>query len=156
MTKEEILAMEAGEELDKLVAEAMGEPMPEYIPENALDLQLAGSPIKSPKGNWLCLCNYDEGDIPTWRPLPYSSDISAAWQVVNKMFELGYAMSLLHLSSEFYPEYWYCDFRPKDSNKPPEYEWVDHQMTAPGAICKAALLTRLDEIKKLEEGRSDG
>ncbi|GAH74230.1 unnamed protein product, partial [marine sediment metagenome] len=94
MTKEEILAMEVGEELDKLVAEAMGEPMPEFIPENALDLQLAGSLIKSPKGNWLCLCNYDEGDIPTWRPLPYSSDISAAWQVVVEMLSLGFCLEL--------------------------------------------------------------
>jgi len=59
-------------------------------------------------------------------------------------------MSLLHLSSEFYPEYWYCDFRLKDSNEPPKYEWVDHQMTAPNAICKAALLI------KLGQGESDG
>ncbi|GAJ23370.1 unnamed protein product, partial [marine sediment metagenome] len=77
--------METGEELDRLVAtEVMGEPIPEFTPENALDLQLAGSPVKSPQGNWLCLCEYGEGDIPTWRPLPYSTDISAAWQVVAK------------------------------------------------------------------------
>ncbi len=143
MDKDTILAMEAGDELDKLVAvEVMGEPMPEFTPENALDLQLAGNPVKSPKGNWLCLCRYDEGDIATWRPVPFSTDISAAWPVVKKMFELEYAMSLLHLSSKFYPEYWYCDFRPKDSYKPPGYEWVDHQMTAPVAISKAALIAR--------------
>ena len=152
MTKGEILAMEANEELDKLVAaEVMNELMSDLsIPEYALELQLAGSPIKSGGGNWLCLCQYEEGDIPRWHPLPFSTDILVAWQVVDKMFKLGYAMSLLHLSSEFFPEYWYCDFRPKDSNKPPKYEWVDHQMTAPVAISKAALLTRLEEIKKLE------
>ena len=88
MTKEEILAMEAGEELDRLVAtEVMGETIPEFIPENALTLQLTDSPVKSPQGNWLCLCNYDEGDIPTWRPVPYSTDISAAWQVVERITE---------------------------------------------------------------------
>ncbi|GAJ12734.1 unnamed protein product, partial [marine sediment metagenome] len=117
MDKDTILAMEVGDELDKLVAvEVMGELMPEFTPQNALDLQLVGSPVKSPKGNWLCLCRYDEGDIPTWRPVPFSTDISAAWQVVDKMFELGYAMRLLHLGSKFYPEYWYCHFQPKDSN----------------------------------------
>ena len=157
MTKEEISAMEAGEQLDCLVAEeVMGEPKPSrWTPRNALNLQLAGNPAMSKGENWVCLCKYEEGDIPVWYPLPFSTDISAAWQVVEKMFELGYAMSLLHLSSEpFYPEYWYCDFRPKDSNKPPEYEWIDHQMTAPIAISKAALLTT--EIKKLEEIERNG
>lgn len=86
--KEVILAMEAGENLDRLVStEVMGELMPELTPENALNLQLAGSPIKSPKGNWVCLCRYEENDIPVWRPLPYSTDISTAWQVVEKMRE---------------------------------------------------------------------
>lgn len=154
MNKEEILAMEAGEDLDRLVAiEVMGEPMPELTPENALNLQLAGSPVKSPKGNWLCLCRYEEGDIPTWRPLPFSTDISAAFLVVEAMMSLrGYNMSLLLHSYEVYPEpYWYCDFRMRGSHAPPAYEWVDHQKAAPEAICKAALIARLDEIKKLEE-----
>ena len=152
--KEEILAMEAGEELDELVAtQIKGEPKPDYVVENALDLQLAGNPAKSLGGNWLFLCEYDKGDIPTWYSLPFSTDISVAWQVVDKMFELGYAMSLfeegyarslLYLSSKSHPKRWYCNFRPKDSNKPPENEWGDHQMTAPVAICKAALLTRLE------------
>ena len=86
MTKEEILAMEAGRELDVLVAlVVMKESAPRLVPENALDLQLAGSPVKSLEGNWLCLCEYDEGDVEIWRPLPFSTDISAAWQVVEKM-----------------------------------------------------------------------
>ncbi|GAI97618.1 unnamed protein product, partial [marine sediment metagenome] len=88
MTKEAILVMEVGEELDRLVAtEVMGEPMPEVAPSYALDLQLAGSPVKSPKGNWLCLCRYEEDDIPTWRPLPFSIDISAAWLIIDKLTE---------------------------------------------------------------------
>lgn len=86
MNREEILSMEAGEELDSLMAtDIMEEPMPESTPENALDFQLAGNPIESPKRNWVCLCSYDEGDIPTWRPLPYSTDIWAAWQVWRKV-----------------------------------------------------------------------
>ena len=86
MDKGTILAIEAGEELDRLVAEeVMGEPMPEFAPEGALGLQLAGSPVKSPKGNWVCLCRYDEGDIPRWRPVPFSIDISAAWRVLETL-----------------------------------------------------------------------
>lgn len=147
MTKEEILKMEAGEELDRLVAEVMGEPMPEFTPENALELQLAGSPVKSPKGNWLCLCRYDEGDIPTWRPLPYSTDISAAWSVVEKMRELDYSFSLTNYDNYklVYQVKFYNYLNPALS-----YCGVG---TAPEAICKAALLTKLDEIKELEEKR---
>ncbi len=86
MTKEEILAMEAGKELDVLVAEkVMGHPMPDFIPEAALDLYLAGSPIHY--DSWTCVCRYDEGDIPKWVPDPYSTDISAAWRVVDKLTE---------------------------------------------------------------------
>ena len=85
MTKEEILAMGAGEELDKLVAtEVMGEPIPEFTPENALDLQLAGNPVKSPMGCWLCLCEYDQGDVSLWKPLSFSTDTLAAGQIVEK------------------------------------------------------------------------
>lgn len=85
MTKEEISAMEAGEELDKLIAvEVMAEPAPKFIPEDALELQLVSDPVKSPRECWLCLCEYDQGDVPIWRPLPFSTDISAALQVVEK------------------------------------------------------------------------
>jgi len=126
MTKEEILAMEAGEKLDRLVAETLGDSFQhEYL----------GTLYHHFK---------DEDVSYGWSmPAPVSTNISAAWQVVGRMFELGYAMSLLHLSSKVYPQYWYCDFRPKDSNKPPGYEWVDRQKTAPEVISKAALLTKL-------------
>ncbi|GAI02459.1 unnamed protein product, partial [marine sediment metagenome] len=136
--KSTILAMGAGEELDKLVAtEVMEELMPEFTPQNALDLQLIGSPVKSPKGNWLCLCRYDEGDIPTWRPVPFSTDFSAAWQVVEKMEAEGYGHKHLKYSQ----------------NRHEGVTWFFMQsgqgiFEATGrdikeAICKAALLTRL-------------
>ena len=140
MTKEEILAMEAGEDLDGLAAaEVMGEPMPEFTPENALVFQMTGSPVKSPKGNWLCLCIYDEGDIPTWRPVPYSTDISATWLVLKKLRE----------------EYWCIDIRIADGCwiimellRDPPIRVVVNAGTPfeklPEAICKAALLARLE------------
>ncbi|MBA7478235.1 hypothetical protein ES705_14064 [subsurface metagenome] len=152
MDKSTILAMEAGEGLDKLVAvEVMGELMPEPTPENALDLQLAGSPVKSPKGNWLCLCRYDEGDIPTWRPLPYSTDIAAAWPVVERMrsMEDGQGSALLCCLT-IYSDHDLCwDIRwrySELSNRNDGHK--EHRLPTcyddfPEAICKAALLTKL-------------
>ncbi len=86
MTKEQILAMEPGPELDALMAEkVMGHPMPDFIPEDALDLNLAGTPIHY--DSWTCVCRYDEGDTPKWVPDLYSTDISAAWRVLEKLTE---------------------------------------------------------------------
>ncbi|GAI80038.1 unnamed protein product [marine sediment metagenome] len=155
MNKVEILVMEAGEELDRLVAtEVMGEPVPEFTPENALDLQLAGSPVKSPKGNWLCLCRYGEGDIPTWRPLPYSTDISAAWLVVEKLAE-GWERDHEPISIEVMYDCGAYEAKIETWNDG-KIDWNEPILSgsynkAPEAICKAALLTRLDEIKELEE-----
>ena len=135
MNKEEILTMEAGEELDRLVAtEVMGEPMPAFIPESALEFQLAGSPVKSPKGNWVCLCRYDEGDIPTWRPLTCSTDISAAWKVVKKMINDGNS----YFSDYGDNEKWGVTY----AHSIGELVWAD---TIEEAICKAALLTKLNK-----------
>jgi len=82
MTKE-ILTMKPGPELDALVAEkVMNHPMPDFIPEDALDLYLVGEPIHH--DSWMCVCRYDEGDTPKWVPDRYSTDISAAWRVALK------------------------------------------------------------------------
>jgi len=153
MTKEEILAMEANEELDKLVAvEVMNELMSDlFIPEDALELQLAGSPIKSGGGNWVCLCKYEEGDIPKWHPLPFSTDISAAWQVVEKLrsMEDGEGKSLL-CCLNIYSDHDECwDIRwcySELSNRNDGHK--DHRLplswfSFPEAICKAALLIKL-------------
>lgn len=151
--------MEPGEELDKLVAiEVMEEPMPEFTPENALDLQLVGSPVKSPKGNWLCLCRYDEGDIPTWRPVPYSTDISAAWQVIEELSK-EWTENNKPISIEVIYDCGAYETKIETWNEN-KHDWNEPILSgsceaAPEAICKAALIARLDEIKRLErEGRS--
>ena len=147
VTKEEILTMEAGRELDRLVAvEVMNEAMPSLIPEDALALQLAGSPIKSPGGNWLCLCEYEEGDIPTWHPLPFTTDISAAWLVVNKFCNWDNRDAMLTLKGqgenptplEGNGEWWEVIID-DDSGR----QWQAEGKTATEVICKGALLTRL-------------
>lgn len=156
MTKEEIIAMEAGEELDKLIAiEVMAESAPNLIPENALDLQLAGDPVKSPMGCWVCLCRYDEGDIPMWRPVPFSTDISAAWQVVEKVEgawdikkrfrphpddPAGSGGRATYQASTFL-----SNFDPYENElinvQKGRSPWV---WSLPEAICKAALLAKLE------------
>lgn len=132
MTKEEILAMEAGKELDTLVAQkVMGHPMPDFIPEDALDLYLAGAPIHY--DSWTCVCYYDEGDVPKWVPDPYSGDISAAWQVVEKLIKKGY---FLVLQYGLFQKGWGCTI----SKQLPANNPVRNIETAPEAICKAALI----------------
>lgn len=135
MTKEEILAMEPGPELDTLMAEkVMNHPMPDFIPEDALDLYLAGTPIHC--DGWTCVCRYDEGDTPKWVPDPYSTDISAAWPVVEKM---GLAVSPLRNGD------WACC---KASYlyhlEITQDHYADPNLVickqAPEAICKAALI----------------
>jgi len=83
MTKEEILAMKAGEELDALVAEGvMKYEKPSFFPPNALDLCLAGDAFHIP--GWTCVCIYEENDTPKWVADLYSTDISAAFLLVAK------------------------------------------------------------------------
>ena len=136
MTKEEILAMEVGTELDALVAEkVMGHPMPDFIPENALDLYLAGAPIHY--DSWTCVCRYDEGDVPKWVPDPYSTDISAAWQVRQRIFDTMGKQLHLHQSLN---NIWWAKFRLT--------EIFASSKEAPEAICKASLLTKLEEADK--------
>jgi len=132
MTKNEILAMVAGKELDNMVAsKVMSWTEKHWV--SPLGLSKRVSWADPTTGVTL-------QQVSTWHP---STNLPTAWQIVEEMSKLGYNMSLLHLSTELYPDYWYCDFRPKSRREPPKYEWVDHQETAQLAICKAALLTRL-------------
>ena len=148
MNKEEILAMASGPELDTLVAEkVMGHPMPDSISEDALDLYLAGTPIHC--DSWTCVCRYDEGDIPKWVPATYSTDISAAWQVVEKIrsMEDSKGEQLLcclgihcDIPGEVWDIHWsYAELSiMNDGHK-------DHTLplswfSLPEAICKAALI----------------
>ena len=142
MTKEEILAMEPGPELDALVAEkVMEHPRPDFIPEDALDLYLAGDPIHH--DSWTCVCRYDEGDTPKWIPDRYSRDISAAWRIVEKLteewtkrnkpvsIEVSYDCGAYEARIETWREnkhYW------------KEQIFSGSCEAAPEAICKAALI----------------
>jgi hypothetical protein len=87
LTTEQIDVMTAGHELDALVAEkVMGEIMP-TAPHDRAHLE----PIKSNGENWICWPEYEHGDKCKWAPLPFSTDLMAAWKVVVDS-SLGFAV----------------------------------------------------------------
>lgn len=123
--------MERGmNELDALIAEKVfGQPKPIYShPHPHID------PIKD--GVWVCCPDYYKGDACEWEPLPFSSDIAAAWKVVERIasgypdFSIWHSMGL----DEEYPEGWYVTFGMDGAG------WTNvGPDTAPRAICLAAL-----------------
>lgn len=131
----DIRRLPRGKELDALVAErVMEHPMPDFIPEDALDLYLAGTPIHY--DSWTCVCRYDEGDTPKWVPDPYSTDISAAWPIAVKI-----GLALFPLNNKD----WACC----KANYVYHIDiWWEHYTDpnlvicgeAPEAICKTALI----------------
>jgi len=121
ITKEEILAMEAGYELDALVATRI----------------MGWRRIRPGMYQWMWSANGKRVlyACSEWKP---STDISPAWQVVEKMLDLGFCIELY-------------------APKPLATEWsvlyvtnVSRYQTdkvyapeAPEAICKGALLAKL-------------
>lgn len=147
MTKEEILAMKPGEELDSLVAcEVMGEARPESTPNFALRLQLTGSPLHSSKGNWVCLYEYSKGDIPTWHPLPFSTDIAMAWRAMQKVIEDSHCHCKIDVYSSMFAVVRFTKVRePFTSSAILACTGEEEDITSSVAICKAALLTKLEK-----------
>lgn len=75
----------------------------------------------------------DDDWEPSFEPCPhYSTSIADAWQVVEKMKELGAEINI-----GFY-EKWDCEF-----DYPIGCNWRAVAETAPEAICKAALIAIL-------------
>lgn len=112
MTREEILALPAGPETDRLVAErVMG-----------IGWQ-GGNPIDGYDGRW------------PWPP-PYSTDVAAAWSVVEKLTDNqdGYCFDLYRGTFPDQPPEWVCaTLRGRGMV-------VACGQTAPLAVCRAALL----------------
>jgi hypothetical protein len=66
----------------------------------------------------------------------YESDISAAFEVVEKMRENGYT---IHLSNDGAPKPWECEIDDADYKNPKLQSAIGCADTAPRAICLAAL-----------------
>jgi hypothetical protein len=83
---------------------------------------------------------YDAVGYPQENPRPYSTDIAAAWEAVEKIHELGFRTDL-ESGWENLNEYfaWRCKFYK------PHYLETAHHETASLAICRAALKAVLGE-----------
>ena len=135
--------MNAGRELDALVA------------EKVMDWEVDGAVVGIPQVK----VHFPGFDTPSHWPPPmtdqghrhchrFSTDIAAAWEVVEKLISLGAAVSLF--SHEVLPGYagtvlgdvlWSVEVVP-DGNKPrPITTSSSEAVTAPHAICLAALAT---------------
>ena len=124
MTKEEILAMEAGRELNALVDEEIMH----------TSYELYGRKF------------YGAGKE---FPLAYSTDISAAWQVVDKMSQDGWRIRITE-RAESSKQHWgvcFIDYRIKDLRRVDRPVKCAFHQEIPEAICKAALLARLGDAR---------
>ena len=123
MTRDEILSMGADRELDALVANTVFNE-PKWCPEDPDDV--------------LCRCDLTKpGTIHVRQSLPhFSTDIAAAWEVVEKMREDGWMPNLVFHRSD---GLWRCEY------------FTDRRMrnaahrSAFVSICHAALLTVREE-----------
>ena len=131
MTKEEILDMEAGRQLDGLVAQEIMDIKVEYPYSKGFPYYLFEDSTGRKVWNAVAL---------------YSTDISAAWPIAVKM---GLAVIPLNNGD------WACCKASYIYHLAiTQYHYADPNVVickaAPEAICKAALLTRLDEVRRLE------
>jgi hypothetical protein len=132
MTRDEILAMESGRELDAIIAEKlMG--WTEFSPIDAtIDY---GVGVNGYRRNYA----KDECGRCTWFPF-YSTDISAAWEVVEKM-RVDHIYNMADFGRNMHKEkQHYVRFHPLNSGNTAD-DWLPRFYTLPEAICKAALLT---------------
>jgi hypothetical protein len=124
MTREEILAMEPGDELDKLVA-----------------MKIMGFEQSNMRDGWVRV-----GALATY-PKRYSTDISAAMEVVDKLDDGRHEIEML--KAPYYDDVWIvkiaefedvCD----ENGMYRTFEVQAESKSLPEAIAKAALLAVLE------------
>jgi hypothetical protein len=140
MTRDEILGLEAGNNLDILVAEKVFGWRKGTNEYNILGWQWSkrdGTPVldDSWDGVWV---------TPLSCTPNYSTDIKAAWEVVEKMREKSFYVRVNSIG-----KYFECCFIKNfvnENNTPGSFIGLSNTCkTAPEAICKAALLAVLEE-----------
>ena len=124
---------EAGRELDALIAErVMGEPYPAPIQDFPW---WSSAPVMSPLGQWIASVDPERpGDLARhiWVPLLYSTDIVAAWVVVEHLNELERYPTVQYACAESGEPFWWVTLvNPADVEVRGD--------SAPHAICLAAL-----------------
>ena len=122
MNREEILAMEAGNELDALVAtEVMGWERKDY-----------GYTIVYWEEN-----DEDVHMVELWKP---STDIADAWKVVEKMVDKYFMVDVTAVKGGQYE----CVITSEEPTIHNDYELYELGETAPLAICRVALLAVME------------
>jgi len=127
MTRDEILKLEAGREMDALILKHIfnADVIWKDSVINSVGFSPAGFHGKWPNSSHV----YSKGG--------YSADISAAWEVVEKLKSIG-----LELLLDNYSPNWSCDFTETLEVTSEKEVSAD---TAPLAICRAALLATLED-----------
>lgn len=146
LTKEQIEAMPAGRDMDKLIAlQVMGYTMYHYDKDVA---EMCYYMLLDAEGDAVVFrANYREGEHATeekaWADCPaFSADIAAAWQVVDKLRADGYGHG--HTLPSPLPAHF--DPLPRWAliswtfYKPDHKTGYNRAETTPLAICRAALL----------------
>lgn len=128
MTKAELMALSAGRELDRIVAERVFD----WIALHDDGVSLSGVPPTQPKGFELA----GTGIKGHWHVPRYSTDIAAAWQVVEQMHLLGNALALERWLDMPSKNKWLALFTLENG-----HDTGSHVAeSAPLAICRAALV----------------
>lgn len=127
MNREEIAIMPAGVEIDRLMAKLMGW---EQITTGLNYLVSMGTVVVfQPDGVW----KFAPGLAYLWSP---SRDIAAAWEVLEKLAEMGAWLNIGKLSG-----YKTWDVRGiLNEGRAGERRFINHDESLPLAICRVALL----------------
>lgn len=138
ITKEQIEQATAGRELDGCVFEYIMRPDAKWVvfPTNPMFRWLMISEDADDFAGCLPALGVELVGEHHWPP--FSTDIAAAWQVVEKMRENGYWLELEESSISVLP-FWTCRFL-----HAMDRDGECHADTALIAICKAALLAVMD------------
>jgi hypothetical protein len=136
MTRDEILNMPEGEEIDRLVAAAIG------ATEYDHDFTDPGNCSKCHRErDWHSGRVYPDGKMTCDIPDLYSTDIAAAWEVVEKISEQKNAQVYIctNFSSEFGDTFYVEIYKNWDGEQEQILTSATAE-TAPLAICRVALL----------------
>lgn len=141
MTKQDIENMPAGREMDALIAEKVMDWKPCYIVKHQFGMALISQHLKKEDAEAAC----EKGDeMIESQPPKYSSDITAAWLVVEKLLNNKLWTFNLEVTGSGNPIQ--C-VEASFSYPSEDEECVSTANTAdePLAICRAALMTKLEQ-----------
>ncbi|MDD5722688.1 MAG: hypothetical protein PHY29_02985 [Syntrophales bacterium] len=130
------MTMEPGQELDRLVAERVMEEC-YHVVADGQDIFECGFPVRCEK----CGKEWDALPLTSNWPNPlYSTDLSAAWMVVEKMMSLGYRY-VMRSNFEGNGLHW-CGFDHQEWAYRNPLHQSELCKSLPHAICLAALATK--------------